>query len=65
MGNAPVVMMLATALPESEPKNALEMLATFAGPPAERPAVAMARSMKKRPVPSRSESAPKRMNRKR
>ena len=58
-------MMLATALPEIEPKKAEDRLATFAGPPVVRPAIAVENSMKKRPVPSRSAKAPNRTKRKR
>ena len=60
--NAPVVITLATAEPETEPNSPLVMQDTLAGPPACRPVRAMAKSMNSLPMPMRSTMAPKTMN---
>ena len=61
MEKAPVVITLATAEPETEPKRPLVMQETLAGPPTCRPVRAMAKSMKSWPTPMRSTRAPKTM----
>ena len=58
----PVVITLATALPETVPNRLLVITATLAGPPDELPARASAKSMKSWPAPLRSTKAPNRMN---
>src|SRR5690554_5229016 len=60
---APEDTVLAIALPEIEPDIAEEITATLAGPPADRPAMASGKSMKKRPAPDLCREAPKKMNR--
>ena len=62
MENAPVVMTLATAEPDTDPNRPLVMQATLAGPPACRPVRAIAKSMNSWPTPMRSTMAPKMMN---
>ena len=42
----PVVTVFATELPEIVPCNALEKIATLAGPPVRRPAIDIAKSLK-------------------
>ena len=59
MVKAPVVTTLATEEPEMEPNSAEVMTAILAGPPRQRPASAVPRSMKKAPAPERSRKAPK------
>jgi len=44
--NEPVPTTFATDEPETVPNRALDMTATFAGPPAAQPATEFARSMK-------------------
>ena len=51
MVSAPVVTVLAMDEPEIVPSMAEEMTETLAGPPAKRPASAVARSMKSCPSP--------------
>jgi hypothetical protein len=55
---APEVTTLAIALPEIDPMKPEAMTAALAGPPRCRPAMAYARSMKKRPAPVVSRKAP-------
>ena len=62
MVTEPVVTVLPTEEPDTMPQSAEEMTATFAGPPEEAPATALARSMKNAEMPVRSRKAPKRMN---
>ena len=64
MVNAPVETTFATELPDTVPKSALEITATFAGPPRLEPARDMARSMKNGPAPEKVKNAPNTMNRK-
>ena len=59
MVSIPVVATLAEALPESEPKNALDMIATLAGPPLRRPIRAKAKSEIASPPPTRNSTCPK------
>ena len=63
MVSQPSTMTLATALPETVPKSALEMQDIFAGPPVKRPATLLARSKKNCPAPDFSRRAPKTMKR--
>ena len=63
MVKTPVVITLAVAEPETEPNRPEVTQATFAGPPAAWPVRLMAKSMKRRPAPERSTSAPKMMKR--
>ena len=64
MVNVPVVAVLATALPESDPISPLLSTATFAGPPELRPKTRCAKSTMKRVAPVASRNAPKMTNRK-
>ena len=59
MVTEPVVTVLPTEEPETMPQRAEEMTATLAGPPAKRPAMELAISMKKLEMPVRSRKAPK------
>ena len=63
MVKAPVETVLAIALPETEPKKAEAITATFAGPPVLRPANASGKSMKNLPAPDLCRKAPKKINR--
>ena len=54
----PVLTTLATTLPETMPKKALEMTAILAGPPGELPERARAESVMKSPVPLLTRKAP-------
>ena len=63
MLKVPVANTLAAAAPLIVPKKALEITATLAGPPALRPAMRQARSMKYWPSPSSWIKAPKITNR--
>ena len=58
----PVVTVLPTEEPDTMPHNAEEITATFAGPPAEAPAMILARSMKNAEIPVLSKKAPKMIN---
>ena len=58
----PVVSAFAVALPLMVPKSALEMTATFAGPPRVCPATPMAKSVKNPPKPTACMIRPKMMN---
>ena len=58
----PVVTVLPTLDPETMPHRALEMTATFAGPPEAEPAMLFAHAMKKSEMPVDSRNAPKMMN---
>ena len=60
MVNEPVVTVLAMELPFIEPKSPLEIIATFAGPPVERPAIAVATSINSCPNPVLVTKIPKR-----
>ena len=60
--NVPVVVTLATELPEIVPITALDRTAALAGPPRVPPATAMARSRKNLPAPVRSKIAPYKIN---
>jgi hypothetical protein len=51
MVNVPVVTILADVLPLTVPTKALDITATLAGPPRERPATAIAKSLKKAETP--------------
>ena len=62
MVKAPVVITLATALPETVPNRPLVMTATLASPPLVWPARASAKSMNSWPAPLRSTNAPNQMN---
>ena len=62
MVTEPVVTVLPTEEPDTMPHKAEEMTATLAGPPAEAPAMELARSMKNWAMPVRSRKAPKMMN---
>ncbi len=62
MVNVPVVITLATAEPDTVPNNPLVTTATLAGPPAERPVSATAKSINRLPMPMRSTSEPKIIN---
>jgi hypothetical protein len=62
MVKVPVVITLATALPETVPNRLLVITATLAGPPEVWPASASAKSMNSLPAPLRSTNAPNRMN---
>ena len=64
MVKVPVVAVLATALPDSEPIRPLLSTATLAGPPGLRPKTAWAKSMMKRVAPLAERKAPKMTNRK-
>ena len=59
----PVVTVLPTEEPETIPHSADEITATFAGPPADQPAIRFANEMKKFAMPVRSKNAPKIINR--
>ena len=59
----PVVTMLVTALPDSMPIMALPRIATFAGPPEKRPAIAMVKFMNFWLPPLASKSAAKKTKR--
>ena len=63
MVNAPVVTVLAMDDPEIVPINALEKIATLAGPPEYRPAITIAKSMNNCPRPMRVARTPNRMKR--
>ncbi len=63
MVNVPVVTTLATALPDSEPMNALATAAVLAGPPLVRPATRSASAIRSAPPPAMSSTAPKKTNR--
>ena len=58
----PVVTVLPTDDPDTIPHKAEEITATFAGPPAEAPAMIFARSIKKADIPVLSRKAPKMIN---
>jgi len=58
----PVVTVLPTEEPDTMPHRAEEMTATLAGPPAEEPAMELARLIKNVDMPVRSRNAPKMMN---
>ena len=58
----PEPTVLATEEPETIPSKALATTATFAGPPAKRPQMLLARLMKNSSMPVRSRNAPKMMN---
>jgi hypothetical protein len=58
----PVVTVFPTDEPDTMPHSALEITATFAGPPADEPASEFASWMKKSEMPVRSRNAPKMMN---
>ena len=64
MVNDPVVAVLATALPDSDPIRPLASTATLAGPPGLRPKTACAKSMMNRVAPLAERKAPKMTNRK-
>jgi hypothetical protein len=64
MVKVPVVAVLATALPESEPIIPLLSTDTFAGPPETPPKIPRAKSMMKRVAPVCRSSAPRITNRK-
>ena len=64
MVNMPVVQTLATEDPEMDPMSPELITATFAGPPVEWPASAIAKSMINFPIPVCSKKVPKRINRK-
>ena len=64
MVKLPVPTTLATEEPETVPMRPEERTATFAGPPAAQPAIALAISIKNLPRPVDSRYAPKRINRK-
>ena len=59
----PVVTTFATALPESEPMNALASAAVIAGAPRVRPAMRAARVISSAPPPAASSTAPNSTNR--
>ena len=59
----PLPTVLATEEPEYIPSSALEITATFAGPPTEEPATEFARSTKNVPIPVFSSRAPRMINR--
>ena len=61
MVTEPVVTVFPTEEPLTMPHRALEMTATFAGPPLDQPARRLAREMKKLAMPVRSRNAPKMM----
>jgi hypothetical protein len=58
MVSEPTVTVLAIELPEIMPNKPEAKMETFAGPPAKRPAMAVAISMKKRPSPTRVANTP-------
>ena len=58
----PVVTVLPTDEPDTMPHRALEITATFAGPPADEPARELASLIKNPEIPVRSRNAPKMMN---
>src|SRR5690606_13291704 len=62
MVKVPVVVTLATELPDMVPMTVLDNTAALAGPPRVLPATAMARSRKNLPAPVRSKIAPYKMN---
>ena len=64
MVNDPVVAVLATALPDSDPIRPLASTATFGGSPRLRPKTACTKSMLKRVAPHAERKAPKTTNRK-
>ena len=59
MVKEPVVATLAVELPVTEPRRAELTTATWAGPPAIRPARAREKSVKNRPTPALLSSSPK------
>ena len=59
MVTAPVVTVFPTEEPDTMPQRAEEMTATFAGPPANRPAIQFASEIKKLEIPVLSKNAPK------
>ena len=61
--NVPVVTTFATALPDSEPINALATAAVLAGPPRVLPATLFANAMRRAPPPAVSRTTPKRTKR--
>ena len=58
----PSTITFATALPDTVPNSAEEMIATLPGPPAVCPVSDIEKSMKSWPVPLRSMNAPKSTN---
>ena len=62
MVKVPVVIMLATDLPETVPSKPLETIADLAGPPWDEPVRANARSIKNYPAPVLLRKAPNKMN---
>ena len=62
MVTEPVVTVLPTEEPDTMPHRAEEITETLAGPPAKRPAMQFARSIKKLEMPVRSKNAPKIIN---
>jgi hypothetical protein len=58
MVSEPTVTVLAIDEPEIIPKRPDAKIETFAGPPENRPAAAVARSIKRRPRPMRVASTP-------
>ena len=60
----PVITAFAVLLPEIDPISPLDRTATFAGPPRNWPATAVAKSMVNCPNPDFSRNAPNTMNRK-
>jgi hypothetical protein len=60
--NAPVVTVLAIALPEIDPKKPEARTATLAGPPVDLPATAMGRSIMNWPAPDFFRNYPKNIN---
>ena len=58
MVSEPTVTVLAIDEPEIMPNSADPKIETLAGPPEKRPVSAVARSMKKRPSPTRVASTP-------
>ena len=64
MVKLPEPTVFATELPVIVPCKALEITATFAGPPVAFPAIALAISIKNCPIPVRSKKAPNKINKK-
>ena len=62
--NIPVVTTFAAPLPLIMPISALEMTATFAGPPGLSPAMELEKSLKNCPIPVWLISEPKKINKK-
>jgi len=58
----PVEITLEMTLPDRDPKNPEDRIATFAGPPRAWPSSAPARSMKNRPPPETVRATPNKMN---